>query len=217
MNPELARQQNYWDRTSRKFDSIYSHDKSRLANWLDGIFRWDMYERFDYTMKRSEPIEGRSFLDVGCGTGRYALELADKGARKVVGLDIADEMVKTCEDRARAVGLANRTLFVRTDLLQFRPETRFDIAIGIGLFDYVRNPLPVLTKMRESASDRAILSFPRAGTWRAFVRRIRLGLLGCDVYFYSEQRIRGLLDQAGFKRYDAVKIGQLYCVTAYVE
>lgn len=216
MNEELVRQQNYWERAVGKFDSIYSHEKGLFANCLDAIFRWDMYERFNYAMRHAEPIAGRTFLDVGCGTGRYALALAHNGARKVVGLDIAEAMVRTCEERARVENVSAETRFIRGDLLQYAPEETFDVAIGIGLFDYISHPLPVLQKMRASVTDRAILSFPRARTWRAFLRRIRLGLLGCDVYFYSEARIHGLLQEAGFKRYEAEKIGQLYCVTAYV-
>lgn len=217
MNPELLRQQDFWNRTSQNFDAIYSHEKSRLANWADRVLRWDMYERFNYTMRQAEPIHDRTFLDVGCGTGRYALEFAHKGARGVIGLDVSDVMVTTCLERARSEQVADRVTFLHCDLLEYRPKTRFDVGIGIGLFDYIEDPLPVLKKMREHVLDRVIVSFPMTGTWRALVRRFRLKLLDCDVYFYSPQQVEALLHDAGFKRHEADQIGQLYCVTAYVE
>lgn len=217
MPQDLAKQENYWDREVSDFDSIYARSKSRFDNWIDATFRWDMYARFDYTMENSEPIQGRIFLDVGCGTGRYALEFARRGARRVVGIDIAEKMLAVCKQRAREEQLLDRCAFVHTDLTQYEPEAQFDVCIGIGLFDYIREPLPVLTKMREVISDRAIMSFPRFWTWRAPVRKARLALRQCDVFFYTKERIDALLKQAGFKRYSLQQVGQLYCVTAHVQ
>ena len=215
MNQELARQKNFWNEEIGSFDSIYSHRKGRVGNILDTIFRWDMYERFNYTLKHAEPIRDATFLDVGCGTGRYSLELARRGARRVVGLDIAEEMVKVCAERASKEALQETTSFIHTDLTAYQPDSRFDVAIGIGLFDYIKDPLPVLAKMRLSVDGRAILSFPRRWTWRAPVRKARLALKGCDVYFYTAGEIEGLLRAAGFFRYEIETVGQLHCVTAY--
>lgn len=216
MNQDLLKQKDYWDREVNDFDSIYARSKSKFDNWIDATFRWDMYARFDYTMENSEPIQGRTFLDVGCGTGRYALEFARRGARRVVGIDIAEKMLAVCEQRAREEHLEDRCTFVHTDLTQYQPETQFDVCIGIGLFDYIREPLPVLIEMREVVNDRAIMSFPRFWTWRAPVRRARLALRGCGVYFYTKGRIDSLLKQAGFRRYSLQQLGQLYCATAFV-
>ncbi len=216
MSQDLAKQENYWDGQVNDFDSIYARGKSRFDGWIDATFRWEMYARFDYTMENAEPIQDRSFLDVGCGTGRYALEFARRGARRVVGIDIAEKMLAVCEQRAREEHLEDRCTFIRTDLTQYQPDAPFDVCIGIGLFDYIREPLPVLTKMRQVVTDRAIMSFPRYWTWRAPVRRARLALRGCDVYFYTKERIDTLLKQAGFKRYTLQQVGQLYCVTTFV-
>lgn len=216
MNKDLLKQKDYWDGQVNDFDSIYARSKSRFDNWIDATFRWDMYARFDYAMENSEPIQGRTFLDVGCGTGRYALEFARRGARRVVGIDIAEKMLAVCEQRAREARLEDRCTFIHADLTQYSFDSKFEVCVGMGLFDYIREPLPVLTKMREVTSDRAIMSFPRFWTWRAPVRKVRLALRGCDVYFYTKERLGALLKQAGFKRYALSRVGQLYCVTAFV-
>ncbi len=217
MDKDLARQKDYWDSTLNEFDSIYSHGKSGFSNWIDATFRWDMYARYEYTLQHSEPIVGRAFLDVGCGTGRYALEYARRGAARVVGVDVAPRMVEVCQARARQEQLEGRCTFLQGDLLQYQPEDKFDVVIGIGLFDYIRDALPVMTKMRQVAMDRAIMSLPRLWTWRAPVRRVRLAIKGCPVYFYTKGQIEGLLKQAGFGSYECEQVGQLYCVTAYVQ
>ena len=216
MSQELAQQSRYWDEHLGDFDAIYSHHKGRVSVLLDVLFRWDMYGRFDYTMRNAEPLAGRTVLDVGCGTGRYALDFARRNARHVVGLDISEQMIRTCEARAHEARMSDRCSLVHTDLLAYRPDRTFDVSIGIGLFDYIRDPLPVLKKMRECTQDRAIASFPRRWTWRAPVRKVRLGLQHCSVYFYARGDIERLVREAGFAGCRMERIGQLYCVTASV-
>ncbi|MBI5651293.1 MAG: class I SAM-dependent methyltransferase [Chloroflexi bacterium] len=216
MNQELTTQKNYWDRTVSDFDAIYSHRKNKFDNWIDATFRWDMYARFDYTMAHSEPIAGRAFLDVGCGTGRYAVEFAKRGATRVVGIDIAANMLEVCEQRAQTENVAEHCEFAQGDLLAYAPREKFDVVIGIGLFDYIRDALPVLSKMRAVVTDRAIVTLPRFWTWRAPVRKVRLALQGCPVYFYTREKIDALMKQAGFARYEMEQVGQLWCVTGYV-
>jgi hypothetical protein len=100
-------------------------------------------------------------------------------------------------------------------LLAYQQAAQFDVCIGIGLFDYIREPLPVLAKMRSVITDRAVISLPLQWTWRAPVRKMRLSLRGCDVFFYSLERVTELLQQAGFRRHEVERVGQLYCVTAF--
>ena len=215
MNEEIAAQTQYWNNEADAFQRIYTHRKSKFSNMLDSVYRKDMYERYVFTIKHCEPIEGRTFLDVGCGNGLYSLELARKGARQVVGLDIAEVMIGLCKDASTREHLDDRCVFEHTDLLAYEGSTKFDVSFGIGLFDYISDPLPVLTKMRELTTDKAIMAFPRYWTWRAPIRKARLTARGCDVFFYTRSRIKELLDQAGFKRHEVYKVGKLHCVIAY--
>ncbi len=216
MNTQLKRQKDFWNKEVKNFDAIYSHGKSGFNNWLDQKFRWDMYARFAYTIKNSEPAEGKSFLDVGCGAGHYSLELASKGAKQVTGLDISEKMLAICRQRAEEKKLDKICTFVQTDLLEYKPDVKFNTAIGIGLFDYIPDALPVLKKMCEVVDEKVIISVPKLWTWRALVRKIRLAVKGCDVYFYSKEKIERLLTEAGFKNFSIEEVGQLYCITARV-
>lgn len=216
MNNEIQAQRAFWNSEADAFQRIYTHRKSRFANTLDQIFRKDMYERYTFTIEHCEPVKDRKFLDVGCGNGMYSLELARRGAAKVIGIDIAEVMIDVCRKSSREKNLDDRCTFIQTDLLDYKPDTTFDVSFGIGLFDYISNPLPVLKRMREVSTDKAIMAFPRLWTWRAPVRKVRLARKGCDVYFYSKARIEQLLREAGFSRQEIVKVGKLYCVVAHV-
>jgi 2-polyprenyl-3-methyl-5-hydroxy-6-metoxy-1,4-benzoquinol methylase len=212
---DIVTQRNYWNSAVKDFHSIYSHEKSNFAQYLDRVFRKDMYERFVFTMKNSEPIAGRRFLDVGCGSAVYSLEFIRRGAAFVTGLDIAENMLEICRQSAAREGLADRCEFIHSDLLEFHSDSTFDVSIGIGLFDYIREPLPVIKKMRELTSDRAIMSFPRLWTWRAPVRKARLSLKNCPVFFYTKSTIESLLKEAGFADFKISTVGKLHCAVAF--
>jgi 2-polyprenyl-3-methyl-5-hydroxy-6-metoxy-1,4-benzoquinol methylase len=185
-------QREYWNQELPAFDAIYTHQKSLVSNVLDSIFRKDMYLRYSETLKACAPVEARSFLDVGCGTGLYALELARRGAMRVVGVDVADKMVETCEERAGQLGATNVS-FVR-GVVQDLPQTeKFDVSIGIGLFDYLENAVPTLRAMREHTTGTVVATFPRLMTWRAPLRKVRLKLRGCPVYFYTKGSVTAAL------------------------
>lgn len=215
MRDEIQKQREYWDSQYEEFDTIYSHNKTKLKVLLDRIFRKDMYQRFEFTIKNSEPIEGRSFLDVGCGTGLYSIELAKKGAEHVLGLDIAENMVQISREYALRNNVQDKCDFLQSDLLEFKSSSTFDLTIGIGLFDYIEDALPVIKKMREMTKDKIILSFPRLFTWRAPVRKLRLSIKHCDVYFYTKKEILKLMKEAGFKDSYIEKVGKLYCVIGF--
>jgi hypothetical protein len=46
------------------------------------------------------------------------------------------------------------------------------------------------------------------------VRKVRLSILGCPVYFFRHDEVHSLLKEAGFTIRSEEVIGQLYCVEA---
>ena len=216
MKNEIEVQRSFWNSEADAFERIYSQEKSKLSTALDQFFRKDMYERFIFTIENCKPIEGRRFLDVGCGNGLYSVELGKKGAAGVLGLDISPVMIERCRQSASKEGLEDCLSFIQTDLLQYEPDSNFDVSYGIGLFDYISEPLPVLRKMREVTTDKVILAFPRLMTWRAPVRKVRLRMKGCTVFFYSRSKINRLIREAGFAKWEVTRVGKLHCVVAHV-
>lgn len=212
MSHEIETQKRFWDTEIGAFNSIYTHKKSKFQILLDKIFRKDMYQRFEFTIENSEPIKGKTFLDVGCGTGLYSVEFARRDAKHVTGLDISENMTQASLKYARDNNVEKSCDFFQSDLLEYKTNTKFDVTIGIGLFDYIKDPLPVIRKMRELTNDKLILSFPRLFTWRAPVRKVRLALKKCDVYFYTKGNLKTLMKAAGIKEYRIKKVGKLYCV-----
>ena len=80
---------------------------------------------------------GASILDVGCGTGRHAIELASRGFA-VTGVDLSENMLKVAARKATAAGVS--VTWVHADAQNFELATKFDVAIclcegGLGLVE----------------------------------------------------------------------------------
>jgi 2-polyprenyl-3-methyl-5-hydroxy-6-metoxy-1,4-benzoquinol methylase len=45
-------------------------------------------------------ILGKTIIDFGCGEGVEAVEMAQKGAKRVIGMDIREDMLQTARQKA---------------------------------------------------------------------------------------------------------------------
>jgi SAM-dependent methyltransferase len=86
------------------------------------------------------PPKGGEVLDVGCGYGRHALELAQQGLR-VTGLDLSLPLLIKAADNAQRRGLAVN--FVHADMREMSFAGQFDAAYcmlsSFGYFDEETN------------------------------------------------------------------------------
>ena len=109
-------------------------------------------------------------------------------------------------------GVVEKCDFVLSDVLDWKTDLQFDLVIAIGFWDYVGDPLPRLQVIRSIMRGRFLSAWPRAGTWRAAVRKARLKVAGCPVYFWTRSQIEEYLRRAGFGVESCEIYGQLYCV-----
>lgn len=188
----------FFQQHAKKFDRFYAQDTrlNILNHWLWRPF----YRRFDLTMAECGDVRGKRILDVGCGSGRYLTNLAEKGAEGV-GIDFASNMIALAQNLAAEMGVANRCQFVNGDFLEFQFEDKFDISLAIGLFDYIPDPTPILAKMRPLTREKVIVTFPPAGGWRAFQRSIRYRLYRCPLYFHSQESMTKYFRSTGFENW----------------
>lgn len=201
----------YWDQIAPQFDTIYSGKKSALARGLDHWLRRDMYERFNWVMRQAGDVNNLTVCDVGCGSGRFVSPLAQRGA-DVTGLDFAPQMLDLARELVSKDGVADRCKFVLSDVLDWKTDEKFDLVIAIGFWDYVADPLGRLQVIRTITRGRFLSAWPRAGTLRAAVRKQRLKMVGCPVYFWTHDQVEDYLRRAGFKLTTSEIYGQLFCV-----
>lgn len=121
-------------------------------HWFEAIARHlgPTYLRYSFTKGTRQEIdflvsalgidESHSILDIGCGPGRHALELARRGVR-VHGIDISSDFVEVATETAAQQGVSDLATFERRDarsLVDSPWEGMFDRAIclcqgGFGL------------------------------------------------------------------------------------
>ncbi|MBX9863341.1 MAG: cyclopropane-fatty-acyl-phospholipid synthase family protein [Hyphomicrobium sp.] len=79
---------------------------------------------------------GQKVLDIGCGWGDMALYLGRMAEGvQVVGVTLSREQCKLANEKAKALGLADR---VRFELRDYRELTeRFDRIVSVGMFEHV--------------------------------------------------------------------------------
>jgi SAM-dependent methyltransferase len=205
----------YWNHVAQDFDAIYTgKDKSGVARALDKWLRRDIYERFDWVMRKSGNVKDKTICDIGCGSGRFVASLAKMGASRVMGVDVAPEMLKLARELAAKEGVAGRTDFAQMDVIDWNRSDMFDETIAIGFWDYFADPTPRLKMIRKMTRERFLSAWPRLWTWRAPVRKVRLTALGCPVYFFSKTEVYKYLEASGFKVISCETIGKLHCVDA---
>ena len=73
--------------------------------------------------------KGGACLDVGCGTGRVLIPLAQQGI-DIMGLDSSQVMVEQCRSRVLAAGLSAE--IVRDDMRNFDLGKQFNLVIVPG-------------------------------------------------------------------------------------
>lgn len=90
-------------------------------------------------------VQGRDVLDVGCGTGRHALTLADAGAH-VVGVDQSAAMLNQAQMkiRDRAINFQQQDI---TAPLPFTDES-FDLVLCALVVEHIENLPSLLREMR---------------------------------------------------------------------
>lgn len=110
---------------------------SRTEAWLyDRVVApavLEMGQRIAEDLSR-EVADGAKLLDVGCGGGHLALEIARrKPSVKVTGVDYSADQVARAEARARDEGLSERAGFIRGSALALPFEDAgFDVVVSVA-------------------------------------------------------------------------------------
>lgn len=205
----------YWNQIAHDFDAIYTGKKSPIGQVLDKWLRSDMYKRFDWVIQQAGDVQGATICDIGCGSGRFVSALAKKGAAQVTGIDVAPEMLKLAHELVAQDGVQNICELVRADVLDWNTKEQFDLTLAIGVWDYIADPIPRLRVIRSLTRRKFLSTWPCFWTWRMPIRKLRLSLLGCPVYFYRRPQILRSLEEAGFRIHSCQVVGKLFCIEAH--
>lgn len=120
--------------------------------YYDIAFGWDITREVDFleaVWRKLGTAEVSTVLDLACGTGRFAIELARRGY-VAAGLDLSREMLGYARERASALGVPLE-LFLK-DMSDFSLFRSFDAAICMtGSLPYLTSLESILAHLRQVA------------------------------------------------------------------
>ncbi len=184
------------------FDSIYGDGKPRnLFNRItDKLFRQSMYERYKRTIDFLTDSNVKTILDVGCGSGRYSLDLAKNGMT-VTGVDLAQEMLNIAKTNSQKLGFKSNTYIVGS-YFDIEIDKKHEASILMGLFDYISNPEELFLKLKSDTSKYILASFPKPGGFLGWQRKIRYNMRKCPLFYYSKESLEKLMSTSDISNYE---------------
>ena len=92
-------------------------------------------DKKEHIIKKLSINENMNVLDIGCGWGGMAIEIAKQTGAKVKGITLSENQFKTASERAQKEGLSDRVSFALQD---YRNESdQYDRIVSVGMFEHV--------------------------------------------------------------------------------
>ena len=203
----------FFDKKAARFDAIYSGQHSSVALLWDRLTRRNMAHRFTFAVKMLSPLIGKQILDVGCGSGRYCVAFAQRGAR-AVGVALSPCMLDLARQLAVRQNVPHLCSFIQSDITSFASEQSSDAVVAMGFFDYTPDPSRILTHLLRLRWEMLLASFPAAASIRTPFRRLWLDLHGCPARFYTHAQVVHLCRHAGLVCQSLIRTGPIYLLVA---
>jgi cyclopropane-fatty-acyl-phospholipid synthase len=92
-------------------------------------------DKKEHIIRKLQIDKNMSVLDIGCGWGGMAIEIAKSTGAKVKGITLSENQFKTASERAQKEGLSDNVTFALQD---YRNETeKYDRIVSVGMFEHV--------------------------------------------------------------------------------
>lgn len=120
-----------------EYQSATSYDGVSKLETLFGHDVWD-------------DIQDKIVIDYGCGHGQEAVEFAQRGARRVIGIDTWQKALNKANENARNAGVTSICEFTGTEtsLPQTLELPKADVIFSLDAFEHYNNPESILKHMR---------------------------------------------------------------------
>jgi len=200
----------YWKEHVMSWEAgAYFKDRGKHpAFWdrMSTLFRGQgMYVRMDAALKMVAPfVKDKVILDIGCASGRFAFQLMEAGAQKVIGIDVSPTAIEAADQKRLASPYTDRMEFKAMDLTQPDIELpQVDLVTALGVIEYFDTPTlsTLLSKLKTSYF---FLDFPdaegRTRNWLIWnLRQVYLRLNHCPgVYLYTQAEFRKMAAPFGY-------------------
>jgi glycosyltransferase involved in cell wall biosynthesis len=190
--------QTYFHTRANRFAAFYSSEP--VARVLG---RGPLFDRLRLAVDTTVALGAKRVLDVGCGSGPLFAPLAAAGIH-VTGIDPAEAMIALARQQAAVCpGLVE---VEQRGWEQLTEVDTYDVAVALGVFDYIAEPAELLGRMGRAAGH-VVASFPSPGL-RLSLRKLRYGAHGVGVHGYAALGFGRLASDSGMEVVDVVPLGR---------
>jgi ubiquinone/menaquinone biosynthesis C-methylase UbiE len=93
-------------------------------------------------------LTGKKCIDLGCGSGRYVIAMADRGASECHGFDLSDRAIENGKERAERLGYSDRCHFTQGSMLEMPyADGSFDFVSCNGVMHHTTDPKKSLAEL----------------------------------------------------------------------
>ena len=145
-------------------------------------------------------VRGLRVLEVGCGDGALAVELARRGAT-VTGVDASERMIAAAQERARQADVPLALHLGPAEALPFE-DAQFDVVVAQTILCFVADGSPAFGEIARALKPGGRLVIGELGRWSTWAaeRRVRAWLgspLWKRGHFRTPQELTRLAKGAG--------------------
>jgi len=91
--------------------------------------------KINHIVKKLDIKQGQKILEVGCGWGGMAFEIAKQKGCEVLGISLSKNQINYCKKKAKDLGLDNQVSFELADYREV--QGKYDRIYSVGMFEHV--------------------------------------------------------------------------------
>jgi ubiquinone/menaquinone biosynthesis C-methylase UbiE len=128
----------FWESRGRSVNNkqITSLSAAMLVS-DDRILKYRDFVEKSIFLRKIKINKDYSVLDLGCGTGRWALFLAPK-VMNITAVDFSESFIKIAKNNAKRLNIKN-VQFVKNNIIDYKTNNKFDIIYNGGVFQYLND------------------------------------------------------------------------------
>lgn len=130
----------YWEQRAARYaargDGLAAVCSYGMPRFHNACIDWSQRIALRPWLKVRRDVE---VLDIGCGIGRWSIDLARRGAR-VTGVDLSETMVREARRRAAHAGVPDRCRFVQLDLAALDLGRQYPLILGVTVLQHILDP-----------------------------------------------------------------------------
>lgn len=133
------------------------HHLKQLMPWRKGPYHlfgihvdceWRSDFKWERVLPHLAPLQDRTVLDVGCGSGYHMWRMVGEGAKTVVGIDPTELFLCQFEAVRKLLNNDRRANLIPLGIEEMQPLGVFDTVFSMGVLYHRKSPLDHLTQLK---------------------------------------------------------------------